>query len=65
MFPDIPVSAKPAEVRMGKGKGAVDHWIARVRANKIIFEVGRGVPEEAARAALRVCLVLLRRIFLV
>lgn len=54
VFPDIPVSSKPAEVRMGKGKGAVDYWVARVRPNKIIFEVGRGVPEEAARAALKV-----------
>eukprot|EP01134_Creolimax_fragrantissima_P000035 CFRG0035T1 len=52
IFPDVPVSEKPAEVRMGKGKGSVEYWCARVRKNKIIFEVG-GVPVEAAEDALQ------------
>eukprot|EP00123_Amoebidium_parasiticum_P010378 comp20066_c0_seq1/m.24680 comp20066_c0_seq1/g.24680 ORF comp20066_c0_seq1/g.24680 comp20066_c0_seq1/m.24680 type:complete len:211 (-) comp20066_c0_seq1:773-1405(-) len=53
IFPDIPVSSKPAEVRMGKGKGAVDYFCARVRPNKVIVEVKGAVPEEAAREALK------------
>ncbi|KNC77871.1 50S ribosomal protein L16 [Sphaeroforma arctica JP610] len=52
IFPDIPVSEKPAEVRMGKGKGSVEYWCARVRPNTIIFEVG-GIPVEAAQDALQ------------
>ena len=51
MFPDVPVSAKPAEVRMGKGKGAPDHWVARVKPGRIMFELD-GVSEEIARSAL-------------
>jgi large subunit ribosomal protein L16 len=51
IFPDKPVTAKPAETRMGKGKGAVDHWVAVVRPGRIMFEVA-GVPENIARAAL-------------
>ena len=51
IFPDVPVSAKPAEVRMGKGKGAPDHWVARVKPGRIMFEID-GVPEDTARAAL-------------
>jgi large subunit ribosomal protein L16 len=39
IFPDLPVTSKPSEVRMGKGKGAVDHWVAKVSAGKILFEV--------------------------
>src|SRR5882724_12059346 len=51
VFPDVPVSAKPAEVRMGSGKGAPDHWVARVKPGRIMFELD-GVSEEIARAAL-------------
>jgi large subunit ribosomal protein L16 len=52
IFPDKPVTAKPAETRMGKGKGAVDHWVAVVKPGRIIFEVA-GVPDDVAREALR------------
>ena len=52
IFPDVPVSDKPAEVRMGKGKGAVEYWAARVAPGRIMFEVD-GVPDEVAREALR------------
>ena len=52
IFPDKPVTAKPAETRMGKGKGSVDHWVAVVRPGRILFELG-GVDEEAAREAMR------------
>ena len=52
IFPDVPVSDKPAEVRMGKGKGAVEFWVARVKPGRIMFEIG-GVSEEIAREALR------------
>jgi large subunit ribosomal protein L16 len=52
IFPDKPVPAKPAETRMGKGKGAVDHWVAVVKPGRVMFEVA-GVPEEIAREALR------------
>ncbi len=52
VFPDKPVTAKPAEVRMGKGKGALDHWVAVVHAGRIIFEAD-GVPSATAREALR------------
>ncbi len=51
IFPDKPVTTKPAETRMGKGKGAVDHWVAVVKPGRIIFEVA-GVPEDVARGAL-------------
>ena len=50
IFPDVPVSDKPAEVRMGKGKGAIEFWVARVKPGRIMFEIG-GVPEEGARKA--------------
>lgn len=50
IFPDIPVSAKPAEVRMGKGKGAIDHWICRVKSGKVMFEID-GVSLELAKKA--------------
>ena len=50
VFPDVPVSKKPIEVRMGKGKGAPEYWIARVAPGRIMFEVD-GVPEELAREA--------------
>jgi large subunit ribosomal protein L16 len=52
VFPDKPVTAKPAETRMGSGKGAVDHWVAVVKPGRIIFEVG-GVSEEIAKEAVR------------
>lgn len=52
VFPDLPVSAKPTEVRMGKGKGAPEYWAARVRPGRIMFEID-GVSEEVAREALR------------
>jgi len=52
IFPDVPVTSKPAEVRMGKGKGAVDYWCARVAPGRIMFELD-GVPEDVAREALR------------
>jgi large subunit ribosomal protein L16 len=52
VFPDKPVTAKPAETRMGAGKGAVDHWVAVVKPGRMIFEMS-GVPEEAAREAMR------------
>lgn len=52
IFPDKPVTAKPAETRMGKGKGSVDHWVAVVKPGRIIFEIS-GVPEDVAREALR------------
>ncbi|MBA3069908.1 MAG: 50S ribosomal protein L16 [Hyphomonas sp.] len=51
VFPDVPVTAKPIEVRMGKGKGAVDRWVARVAPGRILFEID-GVSEETARHAL-------------
>ena len=51
IFPDLPVSDKPAEVRMGKGKGAVEYWAARVAPGRIMFEVD-GVPAALAREAL-------------
>lgn len=50
IFPDVPVSDKPAEVRMGKGKGAIEFWVVRVKPGRIMFEIG-GVPEEVARKA--------------
>ena len=52
VFPDKPVTAKPAETRMGGGKGAVDHWVAVVKPGRMIFEIA-GVQEEAAREAMR------------
>lgn len=52
IFPDVPVTSKPAEVRMGKGKGAVDYWCARVAPGRIMFELD-GVPDDVAREALR------------
>lgn len=52
IFPDKPVTAKPAETRMGKGKGAVDHWVAVVRPGRVMFELG-GVTEELAQEAMR------------
>ncbi len=52
IFPDKPVTKKPAEVRMGKGKGALDHWVARVKPGTIMFEVD-GVHMDVAKEAMR------------
>ncbi|TWG61468.1 MULTISPECIES: 50S ribosomal protein L16 [unclassified Aminobacter] len=52
VFPDLPVTAKPTEVRMGKGKGSVEYWAARVKPGRVMFEID-GVPEDVAREALR------------
>lgn len=51
IFPDVPVTAKPTEVRMGKGKGSVDRWVCKVKPGRIMFEID-GVPEQLAREAL-------------
>jgi large subunit ribosomal protein L16 len=52
IFPDKPITSKPAEVRMGKGKGALDHWVAIVKPGTIMFEID-GVPRAVAQEALR------------
>jgi large subunit ribosomal protein L16 len=52
VFPDKPITGKPAETRMGSGKGAVDHWVAVVKPGRIIFEIS-GVSEEVAKEAVR------------
>jgi large subunit ribosomal protein L16 len=52
VFPDKPVTAKPAETRMGSGKGAVDHWVAVVKPGRVLFEIA-GVTEEQAKEAMR------------
>ena len=52
VFPDLPVSKKPVEVRMGKGKGSVEFWAARVKPGRILFEID-GVPDDVAKEALR------------
>ena len=52
IFPDVPVTAKPVEVRMGKGKGSTDYWAAKVKPGRIMFEID-GVNDEIAREALR------------
>ena len=52
IFPDKPVSRKPAETRMGSGKGAPDHWVAVVKPGRVMFELS-GVPEDLAREAMR------------
>jgi large subunit ribosomal protein L16 len=52
IFPDKPITSKPAEVRMGKGKGAPSHWVAPVRPGRVLFEV-EGVPMDTAQEALR------------
>jgi large subunit ribosomal protein L16 len=52
IFPDKPVTAKPAETRMGKGKGSVDHWVCVVKPGRVMFEMA-GIDEETARQALR------------
>ena len=52
IFPDKPMTSKPAEVRMGKGKGALDHWVAVIRPGRVLFEAD-GVPFEVAKEAMR------------
>lgn len=52
VFPDKPVTSKPAETRMGSGKGAVDHWVCVTKPGRILFEIA-GVKEDAAREAMR------------
>ena len=52
IFPDKPVTEKPAETRMGSGKGSPEYWVAVVKPGRVLFEI-KGVPEEAAREALR------------
>ena len=52
IFPDKPVTQKPAETRMGSGKGSPEYWVAVVKPGRVLFEIA-GVPEEAAREALR------------
>lgn len=52
IFPDKPITKKPAEVRMGKGKGAPEEWVAVVKRGRVMFEID-GVPEELARLAIR------------
>jgi large subunit ribosomal protein L16 len=52
VFPDVPITSKPTEVRMGKGKGSVDFWAAKVKPGRIMFEID-GVQENVAREALR------------
>jgi large subunit ribosomal protein L16 len=53
IFPDKPITKKPAETRMGKGKGPVEGWVAVVRPGKVLYEI-KGVPEDKAREALRI-----------
>ncbi|HEX4292726.1 MAG TPA: 50S ribosomal protein L16 [Rhizomicrobium sp.] len=52
VFPDVPVSKKPAEVRMGSGKGAPEYWVAKIKPGRILFEID-GVDHETAKEALR------------
>jgi large subunit ribosomal protein L16 len=52
IFPDVPISSKPLEVRMGKGKGNVDYWCSKVQPGTVLYEM-EGVPEEEAREAFR------------
>ncbi len=53
IFPDKPMTKKPAEVRMGKGKGSPEYWVAVVRPGRILFEVGGGIPYDLAAEAMR------------
>jgi large subunit ribosomal protein L16 len=53
IFPDKPITKKPAETRMGKGKGSPEYWVAPVRPGRVLFEIGGGISEELAREALR------------
>ena len=53
IFPDKPITKKPAETRMGKGKGSPEYWVAVVKPGRILFEIGGGVDEELAKEAMR------------
>ena len=53
IFPDKPITQKPAETRMGKGKGSPEYWVAPIRPGRVMFEVGGGIPFELASEALR------------
>ena len=53
VFPDKPITKKPQETRQGKGKGSVDHWVATIKAGRMLYEI-EGVEEEVAREAFRV-----------
>ena len=55
IFPDKPVTAKPAETRMGSGKGSTEYWVAVVKPGRVLFEIA-GVPEDTAREALRLAM---------
>ncbi|MBQ6678566.1 MAG: 50S ribosomal protein L16 [Lachnospiraceae bacterium] len=55
IFPDKPVTAKPAETRMGSGKGSVEYWVAVVKPGRVLFEIA-GIPEETAKEALRLAM---------
>jgi large subunit ribosomal protein L16 len=55
VFPDKPVSKKPAETRMGKGKSGPDHWVAVIKPGRMLYEIA-GVPEEVAREAFRLAM---------
>ncbi len=55
IFPDKPVTAKPAETRMGSGKGTLEYWVAVVKPGRVMFEI-KGVPEESAKEALRLAM---------
>jgi ribosomal protein L16, bacterial/organelle len=52
IFPDVPITKKPLEVRMGSGKGNVEYWVAKVQPGRVLYEI-EGVPEEVAREAFR------------
>lgn len=52
VFPDKPITKKPLEVRMGKGKGSVEYWVAQIKPGSMLYEI-QGVPEETARAAFK------------
>jgi large subunit ribosomal protein L16 len=53
IFPDKPITKKPAETRMGGGKGSPEYWVAVIRPGRVLFEVGGGVTEELARESMR------------
>jgi len=53
IFPDKPITKKPAETRMGKGKGNPEYWVAPVRSGRVMFEVGGGIPSDLAHEALK------------
>ena len=55
IFPDKPITEKPAETRMGSGKGSPEYWVAVVKPGRVMFEMG-GIPEEAAREAMRIAM---------